>query len=189
MSAHLELPSHSINSSADGVSPSSQKVRTSSSAAASLDDHSLALNLTYRLSSDKFAAIHTSGEPLRIGNSRASRLYDRFKAIYDMTRLPEEHPYHLPDDIANHAKTCLALLLNNSHLDVPQLINRGGEALSFTWRTEDGKVYVTIDDTDVDLLAILKEEDLTANLISDGHFDWAKLVSLLDIKSSSDVSR
>lgn len=135
--------------------------------------------IAYRLESEAFTPTHMRNDLNKLTNHKMASLFERYRALYDMTKLPEEHPFFLPEAIARHAKDCLAVLVNNSNIETPNLINRGGEALSFTWQLREGKAYLTIDDTDVDFLEIGSEEDTTANLITDGEFDWPKLLPLL----------
>lgn len=138
----------------------------------------------YRLQAEAFTPTHALSS-----NHRMEELCERYRAIYDMTRLPEEHPFFLPHEIAQHARDCLAVLVNNSNVEAPRLLNRGGEALSFTWRTSDGKVYLTVDETDIDVLELTPNGDTSTSLTSGGDFEWATVLNLLGGNYSSDVSK
>lgn len=174
------------NISESGASIAAPKPYTPSAASAlSVDmQHS-----EHRMQIEDFTPTYSTNGASRLSNHATYEFYERYKTIYEMTRLPEDHPYYLPDDIAQHAKDCLASLANNSYIEPPQLLNRGGEALSLTWRSIDGKIYLTIDETDVDVLEIGEESRKSTNLTENGEFNWRDFLDIMGSSFSSYVSK
>lgn len=123
-------------------------------------------------------------------NFRTSQLLDIYKAIYSMSALPESDSYHLARRTAISARNLLALMTENFDFELPKLLNRDGDALSFTWRANDGKIFLTIDDTEIDLFALFSNGDEIEEQISDGQaIDLLKLFHLIGEQANASILR
>lgn len=73
------------------------------------------------------------------------------RAIFDMTRLPPDHPFHLNESLAHRAANVLSAIVNTTAIPAPKIINEHGEALTFTWKLDAVKRYLSVDDEIVEL--------------------------------------
>ncbi|WP_111535500.1 hypothetical protein [Palleronia aestuarii] len=107
-----------------------------------------------------------------------------------MSKLPEDHDYFLPDEIAKGARNCLALIVQNTEVEIPKILNRGGEALAFTWEVSGGKCYLNIDEADVDAFMITNDGDEFEEKYTDGEaFDANKFLQALSDRFNADIPR
>lgn len=140
---------------------------------------------------DKFASeCDWTNHGRRFSNKFSSDLFEIYRSLYSMSKLPEDHDYFLPDEIAKGARNCLALIVQNTEVEIPKILNRGGEALAFTWEVSGGKCYLNIDEADVDAFMITNDGDEFEEKYTDGEaFDANKFLQALSDRFNADIPR
>lgn len=71
--------------------------------------------------------------------------------IFQMSRLPAEHDFHLDEAVARRAADVLGAINSSSLIDAPRVINEEGDTVLFTWEDGDLKKYLCIDGEEVEL--------------------------------------
>jgi hypothetical protein len=111
------------------------------------------------------------------------------KLIFQMSRLPSGHDFHLDGTVARRAADVLGAINSNSLIGAPRVINEEGDTVLFTWEEGDLKKYLCIDGDDVELRVRKPGTQFSTfeTLSNDGVFDVSTLLSALGagIKSGS----
>jgi hypothetical protein len=109
--------------------------------------------------------------------------------VFQMSRLPSGHDFHLDEAVARRAADVLGTINSNSLINAPRVINEEGDTVLFTWEEGDLKKYLCIDGDDVELRVRKPGTQFSTfeTLSNDGVYDVSALLSALGagIKSGS----
>ncbi|GGE17835.1 hypothetical protein GCM10011345_24540 [Gemmobacter megaterium] len=119
-----------------------------------------------------------------------THLFDQVnQLVFQMTRMPDGHDFHLDANVARRAADLLGAIQANSRLDAPRVINEEGDTILFTWEEFGLKKYLCIDNEEVELRIRKPGTQFSTSepLTHDGHVDISVLLNALgaEVRSGS----
>lgn len=89
-------------------------------------------------------------------NIRSARFSILQDALRSVTKLDEDDSFYLSPEVSARAANLLNVIRTNLTIEPPKFLPQDGEVAVFTWETPLAKRFLSIDETEVDLLDVHK---------------------------------